>query len=85
MLTSENFKIKLSFSSLFTVTFPKLFLSSRNLLVQSNNETKKSMREICSKLTIKTPEQRQSLFLTLIIFQALFWCFFVDFAQVNTS
>ena len=85
MLTSENFKIKLSFSSLFTVTFPKLFLSSRNLLVQSNNENKKSMREICSKLTIKTPEQRQSLFLTLIIFQALFWWFFVDFAQVNTS
>ena len=51
-----------------------LFLLSWRLLVQSQQER----CEICSKLTIKTPEQNDvilvSLLLTLNRFHKLFWC-----------
>ena len=33
--------------------------ASRHLLVQSNTRNTRKMREIYSKLTIKTPERRQ--------------------------
>ena len=46
-----------------------------------NNRNTKPRFEICSKLTIKTPERRQwdrsvSLLLTLNIFHTLFYCFY---------
>ena len=49
---------------------------------------------ICSKLTIKTPEQRMmfltsfwchSLLLTLSRFCTFFWCFHIDIQQVNAD
>ena len=36
----------------------KYFFPSWHLLAQSNNENTRAMLEICSKLTIKTPERR---------------------------
>ena len=46
---------------------------SRQLLVQVNNRNTRTRCEICSKLTIKTPERRLvSLLLTLNIFHTLF-------------
>ena len=46
-----------------------------------NNRNTRTTREICSKLTVKTPGQRQ-LF-TLNNFHILFWCPIVDFEQAN--
>ena len=43
------------------------------------------MHEICSKLTIKIPEQCRSLLLTLSRFHTLFWCFIADFEQVDAG
>ena len=48
------------------------------------------MCEICSKLTIKTPERRQRrllvfLLLTLNIFHTFFIVFYVDFEQVYVN
>ena len=50
-------------------------------LLKVNNRNTRTMREICSKLTIKIPEWRQwrflvSLLLTLNRFHTLFWCFY---------
>ena len=42
------------------------------------------MYEICSQLTIKTPEQRlMSSFLPLSRFYTLFWCFHCCFEQIK--
>ena len=51
-------------------------------LLKVNNKNTKKRCEICSNLTIKTPERRQcdvalvSLLLTLNIFHILFYCFY---------
>ena len=41
-------------------------------LFKVNNKNARTRCEICSKLTMKIPERRQSLLLTLNIFQTLF-------------
>ena len=46
------------FSKLFQVTLSKLFPVNIYLFKVNNRRTRK-MCEICSKLTIKTPERRQ--------------------------
>ena len=62
----------------------KKFIISKFRLKQSkaaitcskfNNENPRTRCEICSKLTIKTPEQHH-LLLTLNIFYSLFYCFY---------
>ena len=51
-------------------------------LLKVNNKNTRKRCEICSNLTIKTPERRQcdvalvSLLLTLNIFHILFYCFY---------
>ena len=49
-------------------------------LFKFSNRNSRERCEICSKLTIKTPEERHSrrpgvLLLTLNIFYTFFWCF----------
>ena len=59
-------------------------------LLNVNNSNIKIMCEICSKLTMKTPERRQwrrsgVFIVNLNKFHVLFWCFIVEFRQVNAS
>ena len=54
-------------------------------LFKVNNRNTRTMHEICSKLTIKIPEQCRSLLLTLSRFHTLFWCFIADFEQVDAG
>ena len=42
-----------------TTTKTNLTRISRHLIVKTNNGSTRTLCEICSKLTIKTPEQRQ--------------------------
>ena len=51
-----------------------------------NNRNTRTWCEICSKLTMKTPERRQaSLLLTLNIFHTFSSVFIVNFEQVNAG
>ena len=45
-------------------------------LFKVNNRNTRTRCKICSKLTLKIPERRQSLLLTLNIFHTLFQCFY---------
>ena len=69
MLLDNNFKASIS------VTIS----TSQYLLIQSQHEKTRTVCEICSKLTITTPERRQwhcpNLLLTLNRFHSLFYCF----------
>ena len=84
----ENFVSNLNFLHLYTridqgsVSYITILVyPAGNYLFKVNNRNTRTRFEICSKSTIKTPEQRQwlvlvSLLLTLNIFCTFFQCFY---------
>ena len=54
-------------------------------LFNVNNRNTRKRCEICSKLTIQTPERRQTLFLLLTYFTYFSSASIINFEQVNAS
>ena len=66
------------------------FFPAGNCMFKVHNKNSRTRGEICSKLTIKTPERCHQrhfgvLLLTFNIFHTLFYCFFINFEQANAA
>ena len=60
-MAANSFNFFYQVSKLYESSYPAV-----NYMFKVNNRNTRTRCEICSKLTIKTPERRQSLF----------WCFY---------
>ena len=81
MYATDIYSVRIRSVALSEVFFFNIISNPANIyMFKVNNESTRSICEICSKLTIKTPNKVNgailvSLLLTLNICHTFFWCF----------